>query len=232
MLYSMQLAQAVPQPSGAMEVMGRRLVSKRECCCWGSLLSYRIGALLTSQGLAVSGWPMVGGKSPRCAGGRQHGADMSKNNVTETPHSHHKETYESAVTLKRQLHSQYVGLSTGRLLARQWGDWVTVTEHWQEVAWREKGQYLESELAALRVLQLKRRRPLSPDVRVCKRRCLHPPPVRLLSSLQGHPTETALTSPSLNSLGPLFRRSTSDTAPVYRLCIEGYTPTTTFHPSV
>ena len=68
-----------------------------------------------------------------------------------------------------------MGLSTGRLLARQWGDWVTVTEHWQEVAWREKGQHLESELAALRVLQLKRRRPLSPDVRVCKRRCLHPP---------------------------------------------------------
>ena len=44
----------------------------------------------------------------------------------------------------------------------------------EEVAWREKGQCLESELAALRVLQLKRRRPLSPDVRVCKRRCLHP----------------------------------------------------------
>ena len=34
---------------------------------------------------------------------------------------------------------------------------------------------MESELAALRVLQLKHRRPLSPDVRVCKRRCLHPP---------------------------------------------------------
>ena len=81
--------------------------------------------------------------------------------------------YESSVALKRRLHSQYIGLSTGRLLARQWGEWVTVTEHWQDVAWREKGRYLESELAALRVLQLKRRRPLSPDVR--KRRCLHPP---------------------------------------------------------
>ena len=98
-----------------------------------------------------------------------------RSSCAELVHSRHKEAYESSVALKRRLHSQYVGLSTGRLLARQWGDWVTVTEHWQEVAWREKGQYLESELAALRVLQLKRRRPLSPDVRVCNRRCLHPP---------------------------------------------------------
>ena len=93
----------------------------------------------------------------------------------ELIHSRHRAAYESAGALKRQIHSQYVGLSTGRLLARQWAHWVTVTEHWQEVAWREKGQYLESELAALRVLQLKRRRPLSPDTRVCKRRCLQPP---------------------------------------------------------
>ena len=97
-----------------------------------------------------------------------------RSSYAELIHSHHKETYESAVALKRRLHSPCVGLSTGRLLARQWGDSVTITEHWQEVAWREKGQYLESELAALRVLQLKRRRPLSPDVRVCKRRCLRP----------------------------------------------------------
>ena len=83
--------------------------------------------------------------------------------------------YESAGALKRQIHSHYVGVSTGRLLARQWAHWVTVTEYWQEVAWREKGQYLESELATLRVLQLKRRRPLSPDTRVCKRRCLQAP---------------------------------------------------------
>ena len=92
----------------------------------------------------------------------------------ELIHSRHRVAYESAGALKRQIHSQYVGLSTGRLLARQWAHWVTVTEHWQEVAWREKGQYLESELAALRVLQLKRRRPLSPDTRICKRRCLQP----------------------------------------------------------
>ena len=145
--------------------------------------------------------------------------------------SHHREAYESLVVLKRRLHSQYVGLGTERILARQWGDWVTVTKHWHEVAWREKGQYLESELAALRVLQLKRWRPLSPDVHICPGDA-YTPLVRLLSSLRGHPIETALASPSLNSLGPLFGRSTSDAAPMYRPCTEGYAPATTLHPSV
>ena len=40
--------------------MGRRLVSRRNGCCAGSLLLYGIGTLLTSQGLAVCGRPVVG----------------------------------------------------------------------------------------------------------------------------------------------------------------------------
>ena len=49
-----------PSQVGQWRVMGRQLVSKRNCCCGGSLLSYRIGTLLTSQGLAVCGRPVVG----------------------------------------------------------------------------------------------------------------------------------------------------------------------------
>ena len=45
----------------------------------------------------------------------------------ELIHSRHRAAYESAGALKRQIHSQYVGLSTRRLLARQWAHWVTVT---------------------------------------------------------------------------------------------------------
>ena len=106
--------------------------------------------------------------------------------------------------LKRRLHSQYVGLSTGRLLARQWGDWVTVTKHWHEVAWREKGQDLESELAALRVLQLKRRRPLSPDVHICKRRCLHPPSTAAIQ-LTGSPDRDGVDLPFTQLTGSPIR---------------------------
>ena len=48
----------------------------------------------------------------------------------ELIHSRHRAAYESAVALKRQIHSQYVGLNTGRLLARKWAHWsLTVTEH-------------------------------------------------------------------------------------------------------
>ena len=38
-------------------------------------------------------------------------------------------------------------------------------DHWQEVAWREKGGHLADETAALKILQLKRCCLLSPDTR-------------------------------------------------------------------
>ena len=47
----------------------------------------------------------------------------------ELIHSRHRAVYKSAGALKRQIHSQYVGLSAGRLLAHQWAHWVTVTKH-------------------------------------------------------------------------------------------------------
>ena len=114
---------------------------------WASMMAYRMRAheqwLRTCMGEAERLYRAAFSSTSRSI----------RSSYAELVHSHHKEAYESSVALKRRLHSHYVGLSTGRLLARQWGDWVTITEHWQEVAWREKGQYLESELAALRVLQ-------------------------------------------------------------------------------
>ena len=41
------LHSSFPSQVGQLRVMGRRLVSKRNGCCGGSLLSYRIGTLLT-----------------------------------------------------------------------------------------------------------------------------------------------------------------------------------------
>ena len=98
---------------------------------------------------------------------------------------HHQETYISASDQKSQIFSQWSALSTGRHLTNMWAHWVTVTNHWQEVAWRKKGRHLAVETAALRIVQLKRCRSLSPDTRSRKRpRHLPPSPsvVQLTSS--------------------------------------------------
>ena len=58
------------------------------------------------------------------------------------------------VAKKRQNFSQWLALCTGCHLTRMWVHWVTVTDHWQEVAWREKGHHLADETAELRILQL------------------------------------------------------------------------------
>ena len=42
----------------------------------------------------------------------------------------HRVAYESSGAVKRQIHSHCVSLSTGRLLARQWGHCAIVTKHW------------------------------------------------------------------------------------------------------
>ena len=173
-------------------------MSHQKYMTWASMMAYRMRAheqwLRTCMGEAERLYRAACSNTSRSI----------RSSYAALVHSHHKEAYESSVALKRRLHSQYVGLSTGRLLARQWGDWVTVTEHWQEVAWREKGQYSESELAALRVLQLKRRRPLSPDVRVCKRRCLHPPSPAAVQ-LTGSPDSDGIDLPFTQLTGSPIR---------------------------
>ena len=69
------------------------------------------------------------------------------------------------VPINAHFFPQWSALRTERHLTRLWVHWVTVTYHWQEVAWREKGRHLADETTALRILQLKRRRSLSPDAR-------------------------------------------------------------------
>ena len=47
---------------------------------------------------------------------------------------HHQEVYTSASDHKGRIFFQWSALSTGRLLAKMWAHWVTVTRHWKEVA--------------------------------------------------------------------------------------------------
>ena len=79
------------------------------------------------------------------------------------------EAYASAGAQKCHIFSQWSALCTERHVTRLWVHWVSVTQHWRKVAWREKGRHLAHETAALKVLQPKRRRSLSPDARSGKR---------------------------------------------------------------
>eukprot|EP00670_Eutreptiella_braarudii_P009535 CAMPEP_0174311990 /NCGR_PEP_ID=MMETSP0810-20121108/4030_1 /TAXON_ID=73025 ORGANISM="Eutreptiella gymnastica-like, Strain CCMP1594" /NCGR_SAMPLE_ID=MMETSP0810 /ASSEMBLY_ACC=CAM_ASM_000659 /LENGTH=140 /DNA_ID=CAMNT_0015420311 /DNA_START=130 /DNA_END=552 /DNA_ORIENTATION=+ len=119
-------------------------MSHQKYMTWASMMAYRMRA--------HEQWLRMGEAERLYRAAFSSTSRSIRSSYAALVHSHHREAYKSSVVLKRRLHSQYVGLSTGRLLARQWGDWVTVTKHWQEVAWREKDQYLESELAALHVL--------------------------------------------------------------------------------
>ena len=103
------------------------------------------------------------------------------------------EAYASAGAQKRHIFSQWSAPCTERHLTRLWVHWVTVTDRRQEVAWREKGRYLVDETTALRVLQLKRRRSLSPDARSGKRqrRLLHSPSVVQLTGSPNRAHEDA-----------------------------------------
>ena len=71
--------------------------------------------------------------------------------------------YASASAQKRHIFSQWLAPCAERHLTRLWVHCVTVTNHWQEVAWREEGHHPADETTAPRILQLKRRRSLSLD---------------------------------------------------------------------
>ena len=124
---------------------------------------------------------------------------------------HHREAYASAGDQKRQIFSQWSALSTGRHVTNMWVHWVTVTDHWQEVAWREKGRHLGDETAALTILPLKHRRSLSPDTRSRKRQRHLPSPS--VVQLTGSPDRVHEDAPSRNSTGDTPPSRTAQSGP-------------------
>ena len=78
--------------------------------------------------------------------------------------------WEEAASSRRAYFSKCCSAHTARHVDQRWTHWATLTKHREEVAWRERVKYLESERAELRVLQLKRRRPPDTDSHTPKRR--------------------------------------------------------------
>ena len=78
--------------------------------------------------------------------------------------------WEEAASSRRIYFSECCSAHTTRHLDKRWIHWATLTTHWEEVAWREKVEYLEAERAELRVLQLKRRCSHDTDPHTAKRR--------------------------------------------------------------
>ena len=78
--------------------------------------------------------------------------------------------WDEAASSRRAYFLKSCSAHTVRHLDQQWIHWATITKHWEEVAWRDRVKYLETERAELRVRQLKCRRSLDADPHTPKKR--------------------------------------------------------------
>ena len=118
---------------------------------------------------------------------------------------HHQEEYTSAGDHQRLIFSQWSAVSTGRHLTNMWAPWVIATDHWQEVAWREKARRLADETAVLRIVQLKRRRSFSPDT-LSKKHPRHLPLSPCVLQLIGSPDRVHEDAPFIHPTGSPIRK--------------------------